>query len=279
MTKKIYFKAIIGGILLTTLIGLTACTTSTKKGTVGIEREQLLLVSESEMVNGSKLAYASVLKEAKKTNTLNTNSVLVQRVRRIANNLIPQTAVFRKDAPSWDWEVNVIQSDQLNAWCMPGGKIAFYTGLIEQLKLTDAEIAAIMGHEMSHALREHGRERASQQTLTHAGLSALSIFTGIQGPSLDAAAMALQVTLTLPNSRTHEVEADRMGVELAARAGYNPYAAINVWVKMDKASKGGKTPELLSTHPSHSSRIKDLNKYAKRVEPLFKAALKTSNQR
>ncbi len=280
MIKKIYFKAIIGGILLTTLIGLTACTTtSTKKGTVGIEREQLLLVSEAEMVNGGKLAYAAVLKEAEKTKTLNTNSVLVQRVRRIANHLIPQTAVFRQDAPSWDWEVNVIQSDQLNAWCMPGGKIAFYTGIIEQLKLTDAEIAAIMGHEMAHALREHGRERASEQTLTQVGLSALSIFTGIQGPALDATAMALQVTLTLPNSRTHEVEADRMGVELAARAGYNPYAAISVWQKMDQASKGGKTPELLSTHPSHSSRIKDLNKYAKRVEPLFQAALKTSNQR
>jgi predicted Zn-dependent protease len=278
--KKIYFKAIIRGILLTTLIGLTACSTpTTKQGTVGIEREQLLLVSEAEMVNGGKLAYASVLKEAAKANTLNTNSVLVQRVRRIANNLIPQTAVFRKDAPNWDWEVNVIQSDQLNAWCMPGGKIAFYTGIIEQLKLTDAEIAAIMGHEMSHALREHGRERASQQTLTQVGLSALSIFTGVQGPALDATAMALQVTLTLPNSRTHEVEADRMGVELAARAGYNPYAAISVWQKMDKIAKGGSTPELLSTHPSHSSRIKDLNKYAKRVEPLFQAARKTSNQR
>lgn len=280
MIKKIYFKAIIGGALLTALMALTACTTtSTKQGSVGIDREQLLLVSEAEMVNGGKLAYASVLKEAKQTKTLNTNSILVQRVRRIAHRLIPQTAVFRQDALSWDWEVNVIQSDQLNAWCMPGGKIAFYTGIIEKLKLTDTEIAAIMGHEMAHALREHGRERASRQTLTQVGLSALNLFTGIQGPALDATAMALQVTLTLPNSRIHEVEADRMGVELAARAGYNPYAAINVWRKMDQASQGGRTPELLSTHPSHSSRIKDLNKYAKRVEPLFIAALKRSNQR
>ena len=280
MTKQIYFKAIIGGALLTTLMTLTACTTtSTQKGTVGIEREQLLLVSEAEMVNGGKLAYASVLKEAKQTKTLNTDTVLVQRVRRIANRLIPQTAVFRQDAPSWAWEVNVIQSDQLNAWCMPGGKIAFYTGIIEKLKLTDAEIAAIMGHEMAHALREHGRERASRQTLTQVGLSALRIFTGVQDPALDAAAMALQVTVTLPNSRVHEIEADRMGVELAARGGYNPYAAINVWRKMDQASKDGRAPELLSTHPSHSSRIKDLNKYAKRVEPLFIAALKRSNQR
>ncbi|HHT00324.1 MAG TPA: M48 family peptidase, partial [Thiomicrospira sp.] len=182
--------------------------------------------------------------------------------------LIPQTAVFRKDAPRWKWEINLIKSEQLNAWCMPGGKIAFYTGIINKLKLSDAEIAAIMGHEMAHALREHGRERASQAQLTQVGMAALQIFTGVQGPLLDATAMALEVTLTLPNSRTHETEADRMGVELAARAGYNPYAAVNVWQKMSKMSKGA-PPEILSTHPAHSTRIKDLKKYAQRVEPLY----------
>lgn len=268
------------GLVVSAVVTLTACTSSsTKQGAVGIDRQQLLLVSEAEMVQGGKLAYASVLKEAAETKTLNTNTVLVQRVRRIANRLIPQTTVFRPDAPSWQWEVNVIQSEQLNAWCMPGGKIAFYSGLIEKLELTDAEIAAIMGHEMSHALREHGRERASKESLTQVGLTALSIFTGVQGPALDAAAMALQVTLTLPNSRTHEIEADRMGVELAARGGYNPYAAISVWKKMDQMSNAGSPPELLSTHPSHSSRIKDLNVYAKRVEPLFNEAIRGSGGR
>lgn len=261
-------------ILTATLLGLVACTsTSTKQGTVGIKREQLLLISPAQMTQGAQVAYNSVLKEAKTAKKLNTNSAMVKRVRRIANRIIPQTAVFRSDAPKWDWEVNVLESDQLNAWCMPGGKIAFYTGIIKKLKLTDAEIAAIMGHEISHALREHGRERASEQALTQVGLSALSIFTGVKGPTLDAAAMALQVTLTLPNSRTHEVEADRMGVELAARAGYNPYAAVNVWKKMEKQSKGGRPPEILSTHPSHASRIKDLTKYAKKVEPLFYKAI------
>ncbi len=256
-------------------VGLIGCTTtSTKQGTVGIKREQLLLVSPQEMTQGAQIAYQSVLKEAKTKKQLNTNSAMLKRVRRIANRIIPQTAVFRKDAPNWAWEVNVIESDQLNAWCMPGGKIAFYTGIINKLKLTDAEIAAIMGHEIAHALREHGRERASEQTLTQVGLSALSIFTGVQGPALDATALALQVTLALPNSRVHEVEADRMGVELAARAGYNPYAAVNVWRKMEKQSKGGQPPEILSTHPSHSSRIKDLKKYAKKVESLFYQAIK-----
>jgi len=262
-------------VIAFSVLGLVACTsTSTKQGTVGIKREQLLLISPQEMTQGAQIAYQSVLKEAKTAKKLNTDHAMLQRVRRIANDIIPQTAVFREDAPKWDWEVNVLESEQLNAWCMPGGKIAFYTGIINKLKLTDAEIAAIMGHEIAHALREHGRERASEQTLTQVGLSALSIFTGVQGPALDAASLALQVTLTLPNSRTHEVEADRMGVELAARAGYNPYAAVSVWRKMDKQSEGGQPPEILSTHPSHSSRIKDLTKYAKKVEPLFLKAVK-----
>lgn len=260
-------KYLVLGTALTAMVGCT--TSSTKQGSVGIKREQLLLISPQQMNQGAQVAYQSVLKEAKSKKLLNTNNALVKRVRRIANDIIPQTKIYREDAPKWAWEVNVLESDQLNAWCMPGGKIAFYTGIINKLQLTDAEIAAIMGHEIAHALREHGRERASEQTLTQVGLSALSIFTGVQGPTLDAAAMALQVTLTLPNSRTHEVEADRMGVELAARAGYNPYAAVSVWQKMLKKSEGKNPPEILSTHPSHKNRIKDLKKYAKKVEPLF----------
>jgi len=271
MNHFTYVKHLVVALIL---LGLVACTSSsTKQGTVGIKREQLLLISPAEMQKGAQVAYNSVLKEAQTAKRLNTDHAMVQRVRRIASRIIPQTAIFRADAPKWDWEVNVLQSDQLNAWCMPGGKIAFYTGIINKLKLTDAEIAAIMGHEIAHALREHGRERASEQTLTQVGLTALSIFTGVQGPTLDAAALALQVTVTLPNSRTHEIEADRMGVELAARAGYNPYAAVNVWKKMEQQSKEGRPPEILSTHPSHSSRIKDLTKYAKKVEPLFEQTI------
>ncbi len=262
-------------VLSLTLLGLSACvnTKTTKGGSVGIERQQLMMISAQEMNKGAEKAYDAILKEAKQKKTLNTDKKTLQRIRIIGNRLIPHTAVFRKDAPRWDWEINLIKSDQLNAWCMPGGKIAFYTGLINKLKLTDAEIAAIMGHEMAHALREHGRERASQAQLTSAGLAALQIFTGVKGPLLDATAMAVEVTLTLPNSRTHETEADRIGVELAARAGYNPYAAVNIWQKMSKMGNGS-PPEILSTHPIHSTRIKDLKKYAKRVEPLYLKAKK-----
>ncbi|QKI88079.1 M48 family metallopeptidase [Thiomicrorhabdus xiamenensis] len=254
---------------------LSGCgTTTTKKGEVGVERKQILLVSEEQMVASSEKAYSNVIGEAEKERKLNTNAKLTQRVRLIANRLIPQTAVFRADAPRWNWEVNVLESDQLNAWCMPGGKIAFYTGIIEKLNLTDAEIAAIMGHEMAHALREHGRERASQQVLQNTGLNILGAATGMGQVGMDLTALAMQVTLTLPNSRTHETESDRIGVELAARGGYDPYAAITLWQKMDKATQGGKTPELLSTHPSHSTRIQDLQKYAKKVYPLYLSAKK-----
>lgn len=253
------------------MLGSCATTQTTQQGVVGVERQQLMMISEQEMTQGAEKAYSAILKEAREKNTLNTDAAMLERIRIIGNRLIPQTAVFRKDAPAWDWQINLIKSDQLNAWCMPGGKIAFYTGIIQKLKLSDDEIAAIMGHEMAHALREHGRERATQSQLTQVGLVALQIFTGVQGPMLDATAMALQVTFTLPNSRTHETEADRMGVELAARAGFNPYAAVSIWEKMSKMGNG-RAPEILSTHPAHDTRIKDLKKYAQKVDPLYRAA-------
>ena len=267
-----FFKYALIGLSLTSLVACTS--TSTKQGSVGIKREQLLLVSPKELNQGAQTAYQAVLKQAKTKNKLNTDAFMVKRVKRIANRLIPHTGVYRSDAPKWAWEVNVIESDQLNAWCMPGGKIAFYTGIINKLKLTDDEIAAIMGHEMAHALREHSRERASEQILKQLGLSVVGILAGGRTGTVDMASIALDVTFSLPNSRTHEIEADRMGVELAARAGYNPYAAVSVWQKMQKASKGSRPPVILSTHPSHKSRIKDLGKYAKRVEPLYQATLK-----
>ncbi|MBN2606120.1 MAG: M48 family metallopeptidase [Thiotrichales bacterium] len=256
-------------ILITVFILLASCTSNvTKQGTVGVQRSQMMLVSESEMEQGANQAYAQILAKAKKEHKLNNNPAELKRLRAIADRLIPQTKIFRDDAPKWNWQVNLIQSDELNAWCMPGGKIAFYSAIIDKLHLTDDEIAAIMGHEISHALREHGRERASEAMVGQAGLTALSLITGMQGPALDASNMVMQATFILPNSRTHEQEADRMGVELAARAGYDPYAAVKVWEKMSKISKDA-PPEILSTHPSNASRIEDLKHYAKLVEPLY----------
>src|SRR5215510_2204363 len=244
---------------------LGACGTTTEQGTVGVERKQLLLVSSADLDKAAVQQYQQTLGQASQKGALNQNPQQVARVRAIAARLIPQTAVFRPEAPGWKWEVNVISSKELNAWCMPGGKIAFYSGLIETLKLTDDEIAAVMGHEISHALREHARERASQQlasqTLVNIGAAALGVGQG----GADLGAVIANVTFNLPYSRLQETEADRMGVELAARAGYDPRAAVALWQKMAQISQGSAPPALLSTHPSNEARIQDLGVFSAKV--------------
>jgi predicted Zn-dependent protease len=252
---------------------LAGCQTvqTTQPGAVGVERQQSMLLSSKEVDQSAAQAYDQVLAAADKKGQVNQDPVLLERIRRVSKRLIPQTGVFRADAPAWDWEVNLISSKELNAWCMPGGKIAFYTGLIERLKLTDDEIAAIMGHEIAHALREHGRERASQAMAQGIALSIIGAAAGVSRSGMDLTQLVLNVTLNLPNSREHETEADRIGVELAARAGYDPRAAVNVWEKMARAADG-QPPEILSTHPAPATRIADLRVYAARVMPLYEQA-------
>jgi predicted Zn-dependent protease len=253
------------------------CSTTTEQGTVGVERRQLLLVSSAEMDQAAAAQYRSVLNEQTLKGNVNKDPQQVERVRGIAGRLIPQTPIFRKDALSWKWEVNVLTSSEVNAWCMPGGKIAVYTGIIEKLEMTDDELAAVMGHEMSHALREHSRERASQQLATGIGASLAGVVADIFLPGsgqlgAGVAGAAGQLAYNLPYSRIQETEADRMGVELAARAGYDPRAAIALWEKMAKLSSGGAPPQILSTHPSHETRIKDLTEFAQRVLSLYEQA-------
>src|SRR5262247_2229881 len=257
-------------VIMTT--ALVACTTTTEEGSVGVQRSQLLLVSSADLDKAAAAQYQDVLKTETPKGNVNRDPQQAERVRNIAKRLIPQTAVFRKDALDWKWEVNVISSNEVNAWCMPGGKIAFYTGIIEKLQLTDDEAAAIMGHEISHALREHGRERASQQMATSVGAGLVGAVLGIGQTGADLAGMVGQVTYMLPYSRLHETEADRMGVELAARAGYDPRAAIVLWQKMAKLSGGGGPPAILSTHPSNEERMKDLAGFSQKVMPLYEAA-------
>jgi len=254
---------------------LAACETvqTTQGGVVGVERRQSMssLVSSSQMDRSAAQAYRQVIAEAAKKNQLNRDPAEVARVRGIADRLIPSTAAFRADAPKWNWEVNVISSDEVNAWCMPGGKIAVYTGLLTKLNPTDDELAAVMGHEIAHALREHGRERASEQMAQQIGVSVLSTALGLGDLGAQLTQTVLDVTLALPHSRTHETEADRIGVELAARSGYDPRAAVSLWQKMGNLG-GGKPPEWMSTHPSDQTRIRDLQNYSDRVIPLYEAA-------
>jgi len=260
-------------VFLATLAVLAGCQSvqTTQSGVVGVERKQTMLVSSAEIDQGAARAYEKIITEARNKGLLNRDAAQTERVRRIAQRLIPRTAAFRTDAPAWKWEVNVITSKEINAWCMPGGKIAVYTGLIEKLNATDEELAAVMGHEIAHALREHGRERASQAQAQGILIGVIGAVAGLPQGTLDLTQMVVDLTFNLPNSREHETEADRIGVELAARAGYDPRGAISLWEKMGKAN-GGQPPQFLSTHPSHESRISDLRVYSAKVLPLYEAA-------
>ncbi len=271
MKKNIFYKL---ALVFLTSVFLSGClTTTTSAGSVGADRKQLLLVSEEEMNQSADTSYAEVLKEAKEAGTLNTNSATVQRVQNIAKKLIAQTPVFRSDALSWDWQVNVITDATVNAWCMPGGKIVVYTGIIDSLSLTDGELAAVMGHEIAHALKEHSRERASQEGLQNLGVATAAALLGLKETGTEIIGLAAQFTVGLPFSRKHETEADHIGTELMARAGYDPYEAVNIWKKMAAASSAS-VPEIMSTHPSHESRIADLQVIAEKVYPLYTAAKK-----
>lgn len=263
------------GIVLGLLLAACQTVQTTQPGTVGIDRKQMVspLVNPKALSQQASAQYVQVLKEADKKEQLNVDSKLTARVRGIAQHIIPVTAVFRPEAVQWKWEINVIKSKELNAWCMPGGKIAFYSGLIERLNLTDDEIAAVMGHEIAHALREHAWERASQATNANLGLSILGVLAGANDAQMNMAQLVYDVSFTLPNSREHETEADRMGIELAARAGYNPDAAVTLWQKMEKEAKGA-PPKWFSTHPPQEDRINDLRNYAQRVRPLYEATRK-----
>ncbi|HEX6154523.1 MAG TPA: M48 family metallopeptidase, partial [Burkholderiales bacterium] len=224
-----------------------------------------------EVNAGAAKAYSQMMAEAQKKGVLDKDPAQVQRVQAITKRLIAQTPTFRDDAAKWPWEVHVISVDEVNAWCMPAGKMAIYTGLIQKLNATDDEIAAVMGHEISHALREHSREQISRQMSTQLGIGVVGALLGIGDMGQSIAGQVANVTLNLPNSRNAETEADRIGIELAARAGYDPNAAVSLWEKMSKLG-GGQPPKWLSTHPPHQDRINDLREYAQKVAPLYQAA-------
>jgi predicted Zn-dependent protease len=264
-------------VVVSTCCAMVACKTvqTTSPGVIGVERQQRVLsfVSEKQLQQSAAQAYAQELQRAKSNGTLNKDPALVARVRAISNRLIPQTGHFRQDAPGWPWEINVESTSQVNAYAMPGGKIMVYSGLVEKLGLSDDELAAVIGHEIAHALREHTRERVSRAYGQELALTVGAAALGLDAGTAKIANAVGQVTFQLPHSREQEAEADRIGLELMARAGYDPSAAASVWKKMNSASSGG-PPQLLSTHPSNESRIRDLEALAPRVMPLYQAARK-----
>lgn len=267
-------KRLIAIILCVWLLAmLGGCATTTAGGVVGASRPQLMLISSAELDRMAAQSYNQLRGEAKSKGKLNVDKAMLERVRAIAVRIEPQTAVFRKDAPGWNWEVNVISSNELNAFCMPGGKIMFYSGLIDRLHLSDAEIAVVMGHEISHALREHAREQVSQAIAAQTAIDIGTALFGLGTGSADIAAVGYQTFIATKFSRTDENEADRMGLELTARAGYDPRAGVTLWQKMIKASQGSsKPPEFLSTHPADASRVKEIESLLPTVMPLYEAA-------
>jgi predicted Zn-dependent protease len=266
-------KYLSSALLASAVVVLTSCETvsTTAPGVIGVERKQVMWVSEADVEQSATQAYTLEMNKARQAGQLNASPAQTGRVRAIAARLIRQTTVFRPDAASWQWDVNVQENKELNAYCMPGGKIMVYSGLIDTLKLSDGELATVIGHEMAHALREHSREAVSRAYAQQLGLGALGALAGLNQSSMELAGMVTDVTFTLPRSRVQESEADRVGLELMARAGYDPHAALTLWQKMGEASQNG-TPAFLSTHPSSSTRLEDLRALLPRVLPLYEAA-------
>jgi Zn-dependent protease with chaperone function len=255
------------------LAGAAAATPALSQVDVGGESRVKGLVPAEELEAASTQQYAKMMAEARAKGALAPEShPQLQRIRHIASRLIPQSVQWNDRARQWRWEVNLIGSNQLNAFCMPGGKIALYTGLLDQLRLDDNEAAMVMGHEMAHALREHARARIAKTQGTGALLSIGAALFGL-GQLGDVAANVGTQLLTLKFSREDEIEADLVGLELAARGAFVPEASISLWQKMGQASGGNGGPAFLSTHPAGPERMRRLQENVPRVRGLYQQAV------
>jgi predicted Zn-dependent protease len=229
------------------------------------------LVPAEQVEAAAGQQYAKMLQQAAQQHALAPDShPQLQRLRYIAQRLIPHAQTWNERAKHWHWEVNLLGSRDLNAFCMPGGKIAFYYGILAELQLSDDEVAMIMGHEMAHALREHARERMGKNLGLRVGTSLASALLGL-GNTGDALLNMGAQLVSLKFSRSDESEADVVGLDLAARAGYDPAAGVSLWQKMMGAAKGA-PPAWLSTHPSGASRIKEIEDHLPKVNPLYARA-------
>lgn len=263
------FFAICG---LSATVALTACQAvdTTHGGAVGVQRKQYMFsaLSTEEINQSYAQMYQEALQEARSKGKLDTKSAQARRLQAIGQRLIAEAPYFRADARNWQWEVSLIDSPEINANCGPGGKIIFYSGLINKLQLTDAEIAAVMGHEIAHALREHSREQMSRAYGMELAKTGVGALLGVGEGGMAMVDVAVNYGMMLPNSRGAETEADLLGIELAARAGYDPSAAITLWQKMEQAG-GGAPPQFMSTHPASGTRIQNLQSAMPKVMPIY----------
>lgn len=250
---------------------VVGCTTNPISG-----RSQFMLFSEDSAIADSAQAYQGMVRAMEKDGKISHDPVLNARVQRITDRLIDQAVLYRPETRDWAWSVKVVDDPKtVNAWCMPGGKMAVYTGLLQQVKPTDDELAQVMGHEISHALLKHGAEKMSMQTA--AGIAAIAI--GVAGSNSNngsnrqaAAELALLGFVLLPNSREAEAEADRIGLEIAARAGFHPHAAVTLWEKMIAVNGDKSRFDWLSTHPAPPKRIEELAIHERDMLPFYEMA-------
>jgi predicted Zn-dependent protease len=253
-------------MLLTMAVLVAACATSPTG------RKQLMLVSEQQAISASRQAYVQEIGKAKQSGKLVSDPKLLRRVQVITERLVAQAVKMRPESARWEWSVQVIDEPKtVNAWCMAGGRMAIYTGLILKIDPTDDELAQVMGHEIAHALANHTAERMSVAMASQAGVLAAGILSDKPGQAMAMAAVAAKVAVDLPNSRTAETEADRIGIELAARAGYDPRAAVTLWQKMAKVGGGNAPPAFLSTHPSDAQRQQRLAALVQQMMPYYQA--------
>jgi predicted Zn-dependent protease len=262
-------------IFILCLFLISACTSTTLKTDSDVTRKQFVILPEFMALSMANEGYQQAKQKALENKQLNQDVYLLNEVRKISYRLIDEVRYFRPDASDWKWEVNLQTSEEINAYCMPGGKIMVFTGLIDKAAKTNDEIAAVVGHEIAHALREHGRERMSTALVQQLGILGFAIYISdssdnreLKNLAVQGVALGTTLFFALPNSREQEREADKIGLELAARAGYNPLAAVSLWRKMDELSDM-QPPEFLSTHPSNQSRIDDLQIQAKKIMYLY----------
>ena len=255
-------------------LGLSATSLLAREGVeVGNTSGFTKLVPAAQVEGSATQQYAQLLKQAKDKNALAPDDhPEVLRLRAIAQKLIPFSYEWNPRAKDWKWEINLIGSAQINAFCMPGGKIAFFHGILDKLQLSDDEVAMVMGHEIAHALREHARERMGKSEATNVlatiGSALASAYFKVDPNLTDAVAKQGANLLTLKFSREDETEADLVGMELAARAGYDPRSGVTLWQKMSAANKGA-PPQWMSTHPSGATRIKEIETNLPKVMPLY----------
>ncbi len=253
-------------LLLTLAVLVGACATSPTG------RKQFMIVSEEQAISSSRQAYAQEMGRYKQEGKLVTDPGVLERVRVITERLVAQAVKTRPDSAQWQWSVQVIDDPKtVNAWCMAGGRMAIYTGLIQKVDPTDDELAQVMGHEIAHALANHTAERMSVAMAGNLGVIAAGVMSDNPGQSMVLAATAAKLAVELPNSRTAESEADQIGIELAAKAGYDPRAAVTLWQKMAQVGGDEAPPAFLSTHPSDAQRQQRLAALAPRMMPYYLA--------